>query len=87
MPTPRKSGLESHVQTIAQSLAAAAILFTAGFVYTTRAQVEVMQKQIEVMSQQISELRSDIKSMQSNYVTRDDFRDHEDRLRRLEAKR
>ena len=41
--------------------------------------------QLHALTQEVAGLRSQITSMQANYVGREDFRDHEVRLRALEA--
>lgn len=78
---------ERHFQTIVLGLAATAICFAATFIYTTKGEMAAMHEQMQNLTQLVMELRSDIKAMQTNYITKDEFKDHETRIRALELKK
>jgi hypothetical protein len=87
MTEPKQNIYERHAQTIIVSIILATILFVSGFIFTTKTELEAMKQQMLFVSQQVVELRTDIKSLRDSYVSREEFRDHETRIRELEKRR
>lgn len=86
-PSQFSAGLERHIQTIALFVITSVLAFTANTLWQQRTDNAVVSEQLKTLSQQIVELRADVKAMQGNYVTREDYRDHEGRIRALEMKK
>lgn len=84
--TEPKSLLERHIQTILISIITAAILFSATFIFNTNKDGALIAQQVTQMTVQLNALSLKMDSMQTNYVTRAEFKDHEDRLRVIEKK-
>lgn len=87
MTSTKSNVWERHAQTIIVSVILAAILFASGFIFTTKSELESMKQHMNFMSQQLMELRTDIKLLRDSYVSREEFRDHETRLRDLERRK
>lgn len=78
--------MERHIQTILISIVTGSIVFAANYFYTDNQAKAVQRTQLEVLTTQVIELRADIRAMQNSYVKREEFADHETRLRQLEKK-
>jgi hypothetical protein len=76
--------IERHVQTVLISVVTGALVFAASYFYNDNSTKAVLANQLSALNQQVAEMRGEIRAMQSNYVSKDDFRDHELRLRRTE---
>jgi len=83
--SPPSGGLEKHVQTIGVSLITAAILFTAGFTYNTSQANAEMAVELKYMRIQLTDMKTKLEEMNNTYVKREEFMDHEGRIRRLEG--
>jgi|GEM_PF-6196964 len=83
----RRNGanIERHIQTILISVVTGSIIFAATYFFNDKSDKAVLVQQIATLTNHVMELRADIKAMQSNYVTKDEFKDHEQRLRLLEG--
>jgi sensor domain CHASE-containing protein len=80
----KRSVIEQHAQSVLLAVITAAVIFSGTFVVQAREDSVRVATQLAAMANEISALRAQLASMQSNYVGRDDFRDHEARLRNLE---
>ena len=80
------ANIERHIQTILISIVTGSIVFAATYFFNDKAEKAVTSQQLSTLTQQVIELRADIKAMQGNYVTKDDFHDHESRIRTLESR-
>lgn len=80
----RKLDIERHIQTIMVSLLTGAAMFSASYFFTDKADKAMTRVQLENLVNQVNELRTDIRDMRQSFVRRDEFTDHEARLRKLE---
>lgn len=89
-PTPvapdraKRSVLEQHAQSVLLAVITAAVLFSGGFVMQVREDSVRISTQLALLTAEMTALRAQLAVMQSNYIGRDDFRDHEARIRQLE---
>ena len=81
----RKTGLERHVQSILLALITAGLIGLGSFVIVSREDAVRSSSKFDALTAEVAALRGQIALLQNNYVARDDFRDHESRLRTLEA--
>lgn len=86
-PDEKKGMLEKHLQTIMISLTTAAIMFSATFTFNTNKDLALLAQQVSSLSTQVALLQSKLDGMQINYITRGEFRDHEDRIRAIERRK
>lgn len=82
-----KRSISTNLATILGSIATAAMIASAGFIYNSSVNIATMQNSIRYMSDQIQDLKSKVESMQANYVEKSDFISLEGRVRVLEARR
>jgi hypothetical protein len=84
----RKGSLiERHIQSVLLALITAALLYSGSFVVQAREDAVRTAAQLTALTTEVSGLRAQLAVMQGSYVQRDDFRDHESRLRHLEGRR
>ncbi len=82
--TPKRSVIEQHAQSVLLAVITAAVLYSGSFVVQARENSVRLSEQLASLTTEVAAMRAQIVVMQGNYVTRDDFRDHESRLRHLE---
>lgn len=83
----RKGSLiERHIQSVLLALITAALLYSGSFVVQAREDAVRTAAQLTALTTEVSGLRAQLAVMQGSYVQRDDFRDHESRLRHLEGR-
>lgn len=86
--TERKSSLiERHLQSVLLTLITAALLYSGSFVVQAREDAVRTAAQLAALTSEVAGLRSQLGVMQGSYVQRDDWKDHESRLRHLEGRR
>ena len=85
--TKERSGIERHFQSLALTLIAAAVLYMAGFVVEAREEAAANRERLAAISSQMAEVQRQLTAIQGNFVTREEWRDHETRLRALEDRR
>ena len=86
--TERKSSLiERHLQSVQLALITAALLYSGSFVVQAREDAVRTSSQLSALTSEVAGLRAQLAVMQGSYVQRDDFRDHESRLRHLEGRK
>lgn len=86
--TERKSSLiERHLQSVLLALITAALLYSGSFVVQAREDAVRTSSQLSALTSEVAGLRAQLGVMQGSYVQRDDFRDHEVRLRHLEGRK
>lgn len=86
--TERKSSLiERHLQSVLLALITAALLYSGSFVVQAREDAVRTAAQLAALTSEVAGLRSQLGVMQGSYVQRDDWKDHESRLRHLEGRR
>lgn len=86
--TERKSSLiERHLQSVLLALVTAALLYSGSFVVQAREDAVRTSSQLSALTSEVAGLRAQLAVMQGSYVQRDDFRDHESRLRHLEGRK
>ena len=86
--TERKSSLiERHLQSVLLALITAALLYSGSFVVQAREDAVRTSSQLSALTSEVAGLRAQLAVMQGSYVQRDDFRDHESRLRHLEGRK
>ncbi|MDO8385099.1 MAG: hypothetical protein Q7T13_01700 [Polaromonas sp.] len=78
--------IERHLTTIIVSLATGAIVFSASYFFTDKADKAVLTNQLQSISIQVAELRTEVRGIQSNFATKDSHNDHEVRIRALEKR-
>ena len=81
---PKRSLIEQHAQSVLLAVITAAVLYSGSFVVQAREDAVRLAAQMASLTTEVAAMRAQIIVMQSNYVSRDDFRDHETRLRHLE---
>lgn len=81
----RRAGIEQHVQSILLAVITAAVLYLGSFVIGSREDAVRWGGQIAALTSEVSSLRSEIATMRNNYVGREEYRDHEARIRTLES--
>jgi hypothetical protein len=75
---------ERHLQTVMIALITGSIFFAANYFYNDNQSKGVVKLQLDTLTNQVIELRADIKALQFNYVKREEFRELEERVRRIE---
>lgn len=86
--TERKSSLiERHLQSVLLALITAALLYSGSFVVQAREDAVRTSSQLSALTSEVAGLRAQLTVMQGSYVQRDDWKDHESRLRHLEGRR
>lgn len=85
--TPKRSVIEQHFQSILLTIITAALLYSGTFVVQAREDAVRTASQLAALTNEVAGLRNQIGVMQGNYVQRDDYRDHEARLRHLEGRK
>ena len=83
----KRSLIEQHFQSVLLAIITAALLYSGTFVVQAREDAVRTASQLAALTQEVSGLRSQLVVLQSNYVQRDDYRDHESRLRHLEGRK
>ncbi len=78
------SSMERHFQSLALALITAAALFMASFVVGAREEAAAQKEWRVSMSQQMGALQTQLAALQASYVTREEWRDHEVRIRAVE---
>ena len=76
--------LEKHVQTILLAVITAGIVGGAAFFIGAREDAVRFGAQISHLAAEVTAMRSEVALMRNSYVNRDEWRDHESRLRALE---
>lgn len=83
--TRRKGSIiEQHAQSVLLAIITAALIYSGTFVVQAREDSVRSAAQLAALTTEVAALRAQLAVMQANYVGRDDFRDHETRLRHLE---
>lgn len=86
--TERKASLiERHLQSVLLALITAALLYSGSFVVQAREDAVRTAAQLAALTSEVAGLRSQLGVMQGSYVQRDDWKDHESRLRHLEGRK
>ena len=88
-PLGRRNLLEQHAQSVLLALITAALLYSGSFVLQAREDAVRTAAQLATLTSEVAALRAQLAAMQAAYggfVGREDFRDHEDRLRSLEVR-
>lgn len=81
---PRRSLIEQHAQSVLLAVITAALIYSGTFVVQAREDAVRSAAQLVALTAEVSALRGQLSVMQGNYIGRDDFRDHEARIRHLE---
>jgi hypothetical protein len=81
----QKSALERHIQTVLVTLITAGIAWIVSDRLTSDKAIQAAALKLEYVSEQIASLRAEIRLLQNNYVRQEQFADHEERMRKLEA--
>lgn len=83
----KRSLIEQHFQSVLLAVITAALLYSGTFVVQAREDAVRTAAQLAALTQEVAGLRAQLGVMQGSYVQRDDFRDHEVRLRHLEGRK
>lgn len=81
----RRVGIEQHVQSILLTVITAAVLYSGTFVIGAREDAVRFTAQIAALAAEVGALRVQLSAMQTNYTSREEYRDHEARIRMLES--
>lgn len=81
-----KNGWEQHFITIANSVIVAGIMFLGSQVWTTNTKLTEITVANKYLVETVQELKADISLMNNNYVKKDEFKDLEVRVRRVEQR-
>ena len=76
-----KSILERHVQTILLSVITASLLFLAKYIFDDNASRAEQRADLVAMKRSVDNVEQEIKRLTSTYVRREEFIDHEVRIR------
>lgn len=82
-----RSLLEQHAQSVLLAVITAALIYSGSFVLQAREDSVRTAAQLATLTSEVAALRVALTGMQGNYTSRDDYRDHEVRIRQLEARR
>ena len=82
----RAAGIERHIHSVLLAVITAVVLYSGAFVIGAREDAVRFTGQIAMLATEVAALRTQLSQMQGNYVSREDFRDHEQRLRTLESR-
>lgn len=88
-PRASRRLLEKHAQSVLLAVITAALLYSGSFVLQAREDAVRTAAQLTALTGEVAALRAQLAAMQAAYgafVGREDFRDHEDRLRSLEGR-
>lgn len=81
---PKRSLIEQHAQSVMLAVVTAAVLYSGSFVVQAREDSVRLAAQMASLTAEVSAMRAQIAVMQGNYMSREDYRDHEARIRHLE---
>ena len=81
----KRSVIEQHAHSVLLAVITAVVLYSGSFVVTAREESSRIAVQMVTLTSEVQALRAQIAVMQQAYVTREDFRDHENRVRALES--
>ncbi len=81
---PKRNVLEQHAQSVALAVFTAAVLYSGSFVVQAREDSVRLTSQMASLTAEVAAMRAQMVVLQGNYVSREDYRDHESRLRHLE---
>lgn len=84
---PKRSLIEQHFQSVLLAIITAALIYSGTFVVQAREDAVRTAAQLAALTSEVAGLRNQIGVMQGNYVGREDYRDHEARLRHLEGRK
>ncbi len=84
-PAKPEGGIERHFQSLALALITAAVLYMASFVVGAREEAAANRERLASISAQMATVQAQLTAIQGNFVTRDEWRDHETRVRTLEG--
>lgn len=79
--------LEQHAQSVLLAVITAALIYSGSFVLQAREDSVRTAAQLATLTSEVAALRVALTGMQSNYTNREDYRDHEVRIRQLESRR
>lgn len=83
----RSSLLEQHAQSVLLVIISSALIYSGSFVVSAKEDAARVSAQLSTLTTEVAAMRAQMGVMQSSYINRDDFRDHESRLRHLEQRR
>lgn len=83
----RRAGinLERHVQTVMIAITTGAIMFAGSYIFDDTGSRAAQETQLRLLTAQVIEMRAELRAMEKSLVRRDEFIDHETRLRGVEA--
>lgn len=81
------STFERHFQTLVLTVIAAAVLYMGSFVVQAKEEAAATREKLSGISDKLEALQRQMLLMQGNYMTQDQWRDHEARIRELERRR
>lgn len=84
--TPKRSLIEQHFQSVLLAIITAALIYSGTFVVQAREDAVRTASQLAALTSEVAGLRSQLGVLQGSYVQRDDWKDHESRLRHLEGR-
>lgn len=79
--------LEQHAQSVLLAVITAALIYSGSFVLQAREDSVRTAAQLAALTSEVAALRVALTGMQGNYTNREDYRDHEVRIRQLESRR
>ena len=85
-PVERRSAIEQHIVTILVTVIAAGVMFIGSLLWTYNNKITEFGIKMEYLAQTVSDLKSQLDGMNSNYVRKDEFKDLEIRVRKIEQR-
>lgn len=86
-PERRKTALEQHIVTILVTIITAGVMFIGSLLWTYNNKITEFSVKMEYLAQTVLDLHTQIEGMNSNYVKKEDFKDLEIRVRKLEQQK
>lgn len=80
----RGSIVERYIQSVLLTVITAVLLYMGSFVITSREDSVRVSTQLASLTGEVAALRGQLSAMQASYATREEWRDHEVRLRTIE---
>lgn len=82
----KRSIIEQHAQSVLLVVISSALVYSGTFVVGAREDAVRTQTQLAALTQEVAAVRAQLAALQANYTTREDYRDHEMRLRQIESR-
>ncbi len=83
----RKVGIEQHIVTILVTAITAGVMFIGTLLWTYNNKITEFGIKMEYLAQSVTDLRTQLDGMNNNYVRKEEFKDLEVRVRKIEQQK